>query len=169
MTIGQVENLPAWVFSVRLRKYPPALLICSDRWFMAASVIAACRSPITEETLDEAIASVIGVYATVGLHKHWGLGERASADVMKWDVHPASLMTEYHVRYGGYGGISNYPVSDAYIALFSRFIACDAYEGHSILDFVTENRSLIRPLASRDITGGEKIDCPARAAVLVCD
>lgn len=88
---------------------------------------------------------------------------------MKWDVHPASLMTEYHVRYGGYGGISYYPVSDAYIALFSRFTACDAYEGHSIVDFVAENRSLIRPLASRDITGGEKIDCPARAAVLVCD
>jgi len=78
-------------------------------------------------------------------------------------------MRESGRRYGGYGGISYYPVSDAYIALFSRFIACDAYEGHSILGFVAENRSLIRPLASRNITGGEKIDCPVRAAVLVCD
>ena len=33
-------------------------------------------------------------------------------------------MTEYHVRYGGYGGIGYYLVSDTYIALFSRFIPC---------------------------------------------
>jgi len=64
---------------------------------------------------------------------------------MKWDVHPQSFMSEYHVRYGGYGGIGYYLVSDTYIALFSRFIACGAYEGHSILDFVAENRSALQP------------------------
>jgi len=100
---------------------------------------------VTEETLDEAITSVIDAYAAIDLHKHWGSGESASADGMKWNVHPASLMTEYHIRYGGYGGIGYYFVSDTYIALFSRFIACGAYEGHSILDFVAENRSAIQP------------------------
>jgi hypothetical protein len=103
---------------------------------------------VTETTLDEAIASVINAYAAIGLHKHWGSGDTASADGMKWDVHPASLMTAYHVRYGGYGGIGYYLVSDTYIALFSRFIACGAYEGHSILDFVAENRSAISLRAS---------------------
>ena len=40
----------------------------------------------------------------------------------EWDLHPQSLMSEYHIRYGGYGGIGYYLVSDTYIALFSRFI-----------------------------------------------
>ena len=104
---------------------------------------------MSEETLDEAITSVIDAYAAVDLYKHWGSGDTASADGMKWDVHPASLMTEYHVRYGGYGGIGYYLVSDTYIALFSRFIACGAYEGHSILDFVAGVRHTIDPESHR--------------------
>lgn len=100
---------------------------------------------VTEESLDEAIVTVIDAYAGIGLNRHWGTGGSASADGMKWDVHPQSLMTEYHVRYGGYGGIGYYLVSDTYIALFSRFIACGAFEGHSILDFVAENRSVLQP------------------------
>jgi TnpA family transposase len=100
---------------------------------------------VTEESLDEAITTVVDAYAGVGLHRHWGTGGSASADGMKWDVHPRSLMTEYHIRYGGYGGIGYYLVSDTYIALFSRFIACGAFEGHSILDFVGENRSVLQP------------------------
>lgn len=110
---------------------------------------------VTEETLDAAITSVIDAYAAISLHKHWGSGESASADGMKWDVHPASLMTEYHVRYGGYGGIGYYLVSDTYIALFSRFIACGAYEGHSILDFVAENRSAFQPSSVHADTHGQ--------------
>jgi TnpA family transposase len=100
---------------------------------------------VTEQVLDEAIVSVIDAYAGVALHRYWGAGRSASADGMKWDVHPQSLITEYHVRYGGYGGIGYYLVSDTYIALFSRFIACGAFEGHSILDFVAENRSTLQP------------------------
>ena len=110
---------------------------------------------VTEETLDEAITSVIDAYAAIGLHHHWGTGGSASADGMKWDVHPQSLMTEYHIRYGGYGGIGYYLVSDTYIALFSRFIACGAYEGHSILDFVAENRSAIQPSTVHADTHGQ--------------
>ena len=61
---------------------------------------------------------------------------------MKWDVHPESLKSSYHLRYSGYGGIGYYRVYDTYIALVSRFLACGAYEGHAILNFVAENRSL---------------------------
>ena len=100
---------------------------------------------VTEDKIDQAIATVIDAYAGIGLHRHWGTGSSASADGMKWDAHPTSLMTEWHIRYGGYGGIGYYLVSDTYIALFSRFIACGAYEGHSILDFVAENRSSMQP------------------------
>src|SRR5208337_4206483 len=100
---------------------------------------------MTEASLDEAITGVIDAYARVGLHRHWGSGESASADGMKWDVHPESLKNSCQIRYGGYGGIGYYLVSDTYIALFTRFLDCGAYEGHAILDFVAENRSLLQP------------------------
>jgi TnpA family transposase len=100
---------------------------------------------VTEEALDAAIATVIDAYAGFNLPRHWGSGRSASADGMQWDLHPQSLMSEYHIRYGGYGGIGYYLVSDTYIALFSRFIACGAWEGNTILDFVVENRSAFQP------------------------
>ena len=98
---------------------------------------------------------MIDAYARVGLHRHWGNDESASADGMKWDVHPESLRSSYHIRYSGYGGIGYYLVSDTYIALFSRFLACGAYEGHDILDFVTENRSLLEPSTVHSDTHGQ--------------
>ena len=110
---------------------------------------------ITEQNLDEAITDVIDAYTRVGLHRHWGSGDTASADGMKWDVHPESLKSSYHIRYGGYGGIGYYLVSDTYIALFSRFLACGAYEGHAILDFVTENRSALQPSTVHSDTHGQ--------------
>src|SRR4051795_7351258 len=110
---------------------------------------------MTEASLDEAITGVIDAYARVGLHRFWGSGESASAGRMKWDVHPESLKTSYHIRYGGYGGIGYYLVSDTYIALFSRFLACGAYEGHSILDFVAEKRSLLQPSTVHSDTHGQ--------------
>jgi TnpA family transposase len=54
-------------------------------------------------------------------------------------------MSEYHIRYGGYGGIGYYLVSDNYIALMSRFTTCGSWEGHYILDFLQENKSKVQP------------------------
>lgn len=50
--------------------------------------------------------------------------ERASADGTKWDLYEQNLLSEYHIRYGGYGGIAYFVISAKYIALFSRFIPC---------------------------------------------
>jgi TnpA family transposase len=52
-------------------------------------------------------------------------------------------------------GIGYYLVSDTYIALFSRFLGCGAYEGHAILDFVAENRSLLQPSTVHSGTHGQ--------------
>ena len=51
---------------------------------------------VTEENLDDAITGVIDAYARAGLNRHWGTGNSASADGMKWDVHPERLETSYH-------------------------------------------------------------------------
>ena len=79
------------------------------------------------------------------LPKHWGSGQRAAADGTKWDIYEHNLLSEYHIRYGGWGGIGYYHVSDTYIALFSSFIACGVWEAIHILDGLLENRSEIRP------------------------
>ena len=100
---------------------------------------------ITEANLNDAITTVINAYAQFPLPRFWGLGRTASADGMKWDLYPQNLMAEFHIRYGGYGGIGYYLLSDSYIALLSRFTACGAWEGHYILDFLKENQSDVRP------------------------
>jgi TnpA family transposase len=89
---------------------------------------------ITEEALDEAIRIVVNGYNRFVLPTHWGNGRSVSADGTKWDLYEQNLLAEYHIRYGGYGGIGYYHVSDTYIALFSHFIPCGVWEAVYILD-----------------------------------
>jgi len=56
-----------------------------------------------------------------------------------------NLLSEYHIRYGGYGGIGYYHVSDTYIALFSNFIPCGVWEAVYLLDGLLKNFSDIQP------------------------
>lgn len=100
---------------------------------------------ITEENLNQAITDVVNAYAQWPLQKVWGTGKAASADGTKWDMNAQSLMAEHHIRYGGYGGIGYYLIADSYIALYSRFSTCGAWEGHYILDFIEENTSDVQP------------------------
>lgn len=112
---------------------------------------------ITEESLNQAITTVINAYAKLPLQQFWGSGKSASADGTQWELHPQNLMSEYHIRYGGYGGIGYYLVSDSYIALFSRFSTCGAWEGHYILDFINENTSDVQPDTVHADTQGQSI------------
>lgn len=100
---------------------------------------------ITEERLDKAIVRVINTYNKFTLPSYWGTGKSASADGTKWSLYEKNLMSEYHIRYGGYGGIGYYHVSDKYIALFSHFIPCGVYEAVYILDGLIRNQSDIQP------------------------
>lgn len=100
---------------------------------------------ITEQKLLDANVNVINRYNRFMLPKLWGSGQRASADGTKWDIYEQNLLSEYHIRYGGWGGIGYYHVSDTYIALFSSFIACGVWEAVYILEGLLENRSEIRP------------------------
>jgi TnpA family transposase len=110
---------------------------------------------ITEENLNQAITRVINAYAQLPLQRVWGSGKSASADGTRWDLYPQNLMSEYHIRYGGYGGIGYYLVADSYIALFSRFSTCGAWEGHYILDFIEQNQSEVRPDSIHADTQGQ--------------
>ncbi|MFE8073528.1 Tn3 family transposase, partial [Marinobacteraceae bacterium S3BR75-40.1] len=100
---------------------------------------------VTEERLDQAIVKVINAYKKYELPGYWGTGRHAAADGTKWNLHEQNLLSEYHIRYGGYGGIGYYHVSDTYIALFSHFIPCGVHEAVYILDGLLKNRSEIQP------------------------
>jgi len=58
---------------------------------------------ITEERLEKAIVAVINAYNRFLLPKFWGTGKGASADGTKWNLYEQNLLSEYHIRYGGYG------------------------------------------------------------------
>lgn len=100
---------------------------------------------VTEQRLDKAITKVINAYNRFALPRYWGTGKSASADGTKWNMYEQNLLSEYHIRYGGYGGIGYYHVSDTYIALFSHFIPCGVYEAVYILDGLLKNQSDIQP------------------------
>ena len=100
---------------------------------------------ISEESLDRAIVVIINAYNKFQLPKYWGSGEHVAADGTRWDVYEQNLLSQYHIRYGSYGGIGYYHISDQYIALFSHFITCGTYEGIYILNGLEKNESDIQP------------------------
>ena len=121
---------------------------------------------ITEEGLDKAIREVINAYNRFGLPKRWGTGKNASADGTKWDLYEQNLLSEYHIRYGGYGGIGYYHVSDTYIALFSHFIPCGVWEAVYLLDGLLKNLSDIQPDTIHGDTQAQSTPVFALAALL---
>ncbi len=100
---------------------------------------------VTEERLDKAIIRVNNSYKNYGLIEYWGSGNSVSADGKLLDLYEDNLLSEYHIRYGSYGGIAYYHVSDTYIALFSRFIPCGVYEAIYILDGLLNDESDFNP------------------------
>lgn len=97
------------------------------------------------EKLEAAICDIINAYNQFQLPRYWGDTKRAAADGTQWNLYENNLLSERHIRYGGYGGVAYYHVSDAYIALFSHFIQCGAWEAIYILDGLTKNKSDIQP------------------------
>jgi TnpA family transposase len=100
---------------------------------------------VIEDSLDEASTIVVNGYDRFLLTRAWGSGKHVSADGTQWDTYERNLLAERHIRYGGFGGIAYYHISDMYIALFSHFIPCGAFEGVYILDPFYQNKSDIQP------------------------
>jgi TnpA family transposase len=85
------------------------------------------------------------LYAKFELPQHWGSGQSAAADGTHFETAEDNLLAERHIRYGRTGGICYRHVSDNYVALFSRFIACGADEATYILNALFSNLSETRP------------------------
>lgn len=117
----------------------------SLKGFDRRQVAYAHQRHIDPEKLQAANATIINAYNRFSLPKLWGDGKHASVDGTKWDIYENNLLAEYHIRYGGYGGIGYYHVSDTYIALFSHFIPCGVWEAVYLLDGLLKNTSEIQP------------------------
>lgn len=103
------------------------------------------RRHVNIKKMDAALVDLLDNYQRFRLPKFWGDGKHASADGTKYDLSEENLMAEYHIRYGGYGGIAYHHVSDLYVALFSHFIACGIWEAVYIIDGLLNNESDIQP------------------------
>lgn len=57
---------------------------------------------ITEVKIELVIKDIINSYNCFSLPKFWGSGKKVSADGTKWDLYEQNLLSEYHIRYGGY-------------------------------------------------------------------
>src|SRR5690349_1611037 len=90
------------------------------------------------ENLDRAAYDQLIIYSGLELPTWWGTGRVAIADGTKYEVPEHSLLAERSIRYGGVGGIAYHHITDTYIALFSRFIACSMWEAIYILDVLLQ-------------------------------
>ena len=100
---------------------------------------------ITEFRLNKISEAIIHAYKQFELPYIWGDGASASVDGTYWDMYTNNLLAEHHIRYGKYGGIGYYHVSDQYIALFGNFIPCGVYEATYIFDGIFESDEELRP------------------------
>jgi TnpA family transposase len=115
------------------------------------------RQHISTPQLEAATRELINAYNRLELPKCWGTGKRAAADGSKFEIYENNLLSEYHIRYGGYGGIAYHHVSDTYIALFTHFINCGVWEAVYILDGLLKNTSDIQPDTLHADTQGQSI------------
>lgn len=124
------------------------------------------RRHINTHKLNAALKDVINRYNKFPLPKVWGNGKVAVADGTKYELYDQNLLAEYHIRYGGYGGIAYHHVSDNYIALFSHFIPCGVWEAIFIIEGLLQNRSDIQPDTVHADTQGQSITVFALAHLL---
>lgn len=110
---------------------------------------------VTDYRLGKATEKLINIYNQFELPKSWGTGDSSSVDGTYWNMYTNNLLAEHHIRYGQYGGIGYYHVSDQYIALFSNFIPCGVYEATYIFDGVIDNESDIQPKTIHGDTGAQ--------------
>ncbi len=121
---------------------------------------------IDTEKLEAALCDLINAYHTFNLPKLWGDGTSAAADGTKYDLYEQNLISEYHIRYGGYGGIAYHHVADNYVALFSHFITCGTWEGIYILEGLQKNKSEVQPDTVHSDPHGQSLPGFALASLL---
>lgn len=124
------------------------------------------RRHVNAPKLNAAIVDVINEYSGFPLPRVWGAGTAAAADGTKYDLYEQNLLAEYHIRYGGWGGIAYHHVADSYVALFSHFIPCGTWEAIYIIEGLLKNAAEIQPETIHADTQGQSAPVFALAHLL---
>jgi TnpA family transposase len=124
------------------------------------------RRHVTLDKLNAALVDIINRYNVLNLPSVWGEGKSAAADGTKYELYEENLLSEYHIRYGGYGGIAYHHVSDTYVALVSQFISCGTSEALYIIEGLYKNLSDIQPDTIHADTHGQSTPVFALAHML---
>ncbi|AUB35300.1 Transposase, TnpA family (plasmid) [Nostoc flagelliforme CCNUN1] len=124
------------------------------------------RRHVNADKLNAALTDIINRYNVLNLPKLWGDGSTAAADGTKYELYEDNLLSEYHIRYGGYGGIAYHHVADSYVALFSHFISCGTWEAVYIIEGLLKNNSDIQPDTIHADTQGQSTPVFALAYLL---
>ncbi|BDD02359.1 Tn3 family transposase [Persicobacter psychrovividus] len=110
---------------------------------------------IDADKLQQGIGQVIDHFQAFKLPAYWGQADTAVADGTHIPLSENNLMGERHIRYGGYGGIAYHHISDTYVAMFSKFIACGTWEAVHILDGLMNHQSKLNPTKVHADTQGQ--------------
>ncbi|MDV6246975.1 Tn3 family transposase [Rhodococcus opacus] len=120
----------------------------------------------TADKVHRCSADVINAFTTLDVAGMWGDGQIVAVDGSQIDTWENNLLAESHIRYGGYGGLAMRFVSDSYIALFSHFVPCGAWEAVYIVDGLLRNESDIQPDTIHADTQGQSLPVFGLAALL---
>ena len=104
---------------------------------------------------DKAIAEEVNAFIKLDVVRAWGEGKSVATDGTQVDTYIDNLLAESHIRYGGFGGIAYHYVSDTYVAIFSRFVPCGAWEAIYIIDGLLANASELKPKTVHADTQGQ--------------
>lgn len=110
---------------------------------------------LSEPRIEAMLTRVVNYYHRFVLPKYWGDGSSVSVDGSYWEMYTSNLLAAHHIRYGKYGGLGYYHVSDQYIALYSNFLTCGVHEGSYLMDGIIENLSEIQPCIVHGDTGAQ--------------
>lgn len=121
----------------------------------AQEISLAKNRHISLAKLNKAITDVVNAFAALDVVKAWGDGSSVGTDGTQVDTYIDNLLAETSIRYGGFGGIAYHYVSDNYIALFSRFVPCGAWEAIYIIDGLLANASEVQPKTVHADTQGQ--------------
>ncbi|WP_260850846.1 transposase [Rhodococcus sp. WB9] len=120
----------------------------------------------TADKVHRCSADVINAFTSLDVAGMWGDGQIVAVDGSQIDTWENNLLAESHIRYGGYGGLAMRFVSDSYIALFSHFVPCGAWEAVYIVDGLLRNESDVRPDTIHADTQGQSLPVFGLAALL---
>jgi hypothetical protein len=134
--------LTTFAYGCNLGPYETARHI---REVSAYELLKTGRGHFDVDKLNRVIGDIADAYMDLDLIKLWGDGRSVGADGTQIDTYANNVLAESHIRYGGYGGIAYHHIADNYIALFSRFVPCGAWEASYIIEGLLDQESSADP------------------------